>query len=137
MYFKYHMRFVFKVKLPLPSSQMMDFVFLLPEGQESGQFCIYQSAWSFPPSYPTALSLFYARHQLVWCSDLHWVRHVSGSLCALISLNKWKVKCLNAGQPWTVPKQCVLSVFLNFNKELLPEDLCTPAHTNPQIKKST
>lgn len=117
MCFKYHMKLVFKVKLPLPSSQMMDFVFLLPEGQESGQFCIYQSSWSFPPSYPTALSLSYARNQLVLCSDLHWVQHNSGSLCVLISLNKWKVKCLKAGQLWAVPKhQCWLFVFLDFNK---------------------
>lgn len=36
--FKYRTRFVFKVKLPLPGSQMMDFVFLWPEGQESGHF---------------------------------------------------------------------------------------------------
>lgn len=108
--YKYYMKSVFKVELPLPSSQMMDFVFLLPEGQESGHFCIYQSTWSFPPSYPRALSLSYARNQLVWCSDLHWVRHNSGSLCALISLNKWKVKCLKVGQLWGCSKTSVLVV---------------------------
>lgn len=115
--FKYHMKFVLRVKLPLPSSQMMDFVFFLPEGQESGQFCIYRSAWPFPPSSPAALSMSYARNQWVWCSDLHGVRHNSGSLCVLISLNKWKVKCLKAGQLWAVPEhQCWLFVFLDFNK---------------------
>lgn len=36
--FQVAVKFVFKAKLPLPSSQMMDFVFLLPEGPESGHF---------------------------------------------------------------------------------------------------
>lgn len=95
----------------------MDFVFLLPEGQESEHFCIYQSAWPFPPSSPAALSLSCARTQWVRCSDLLGVRPNSGSLCVLISLNKWKVKCLKAGQLWAVPKHwCWLFVFLDFNK---------------------
>lgn len=80
---KKYIKFVFKVKLPLPSSQMMDFVFLLLEGQESEQCCIFQSSGPFPPSYPTALSVSYARNHLVPCSDLHCVKHNSGSLCAL------------------------------------------------------
>lgn len=86
---------------------MMDFVFLLLEGQESGQFCIYQSAWPFPLSYPTVLSVSYARNHLVQCSDLLCVKQFWKPLCVLISLNKWKVKYLKAGQLWAVPKhQC-------------------------------
>lgn len=66
-------------------------------------------------------------------SDLHQVRHNSGSLCMFISLNKWKVKCLKAGQLWVVLKhQCWLFVFLDVN--FLPEDLCTSAHAAPTSK---
>ena len=50
-----------------------------------------------------------------------------------ISLNKWKVKCLKAGQLWVVLKhQCWLFVFLDVN--FLPEDLCTSAHATPTSK---
>lgn len=114
---------------------MMDIVFLLPEGQESGQFCIYRSAWPFPPSYPTTLSVSYARNHLVQCSDLHGVKHNSGSLCVLISLSKWKVKYLKAGQLWVVPKHpCWLFVFLDCNKGALAR---RPLHScsYPQITK--
>ena len=118
VYCKHHIKIVFKVRLLLPSSQMMDIVFLLPEGQESGQFCVYRSAWPFPPSYPTALSMSYARNHWVQCSDRRWVKHDSGSLCVLISLNKWKVKYLKAGQFWAVPKHQCWLFFWILTKEL-------------------
>lgn len=86
---------------------MMDIVFLPPEGQESGQFVFISLHGHFLPPTLVALSVSYARNHLVQCSDLHWVKHNSGSLCVLISLNKWKVKYLKAGQLWAVPKhQC-------------------------------
>lgn len=84
---------------------------------------------------PTALSVSYARNHLVQCSDLHWVKHNSGSLCVLISLSKWKVKYLKAGQLWAVPKHpCWLFVFLDFNKGALAR---RPLHScsYPKLQK--
>lgn len=108
-------------------------------GSREWALCIYQSTRSFPSSYPRALSLSWARNQWVWRGDLHWVRHNSGSLCALISLNQWKVKCLKVGQLWGCPPNINVGClfFWIFTKELLPEDLCTPAHRtpNPRITK--
>lgn len=57
-------------------------------------------------------------------------------LCVLISLNKWKVKYLKAGQLWAVPKHhCWLFVFLDFNKGALARRPLHSCPYNPQIIK--
>lgn len=86
------------------------FCFPSARGSREWALCIYQSTRSLPSSHPRALSLSQGRNQWVRCSDLRWVRHNSGSLCALVSLNEWKVKCLKVGQLWGCPQTAMLVV---------------------------
>lgn len=115
--FKYHRAFAFKVQLPVPSSQMMDFVFLLPKGQWSRQFGIYQCSVTISSLLPDCPFSPVLPRPVPWPS----IRpDDSGSLCVLISLKKWKVKCLKAGQLWPVLRhQGWLFVFLAFSQKSL------------------
>lgn len=120
----------------MPSSQMMDFVFLLPVGQWSGQLGIYQcnvTISSLLPNCPPCLRREISRSRAVTSTG----PDNSGSLCVLISLKKWKVKCLKSRTAGARSETSRLIIcFSGFSTtELLPGDLCTHAHAKPELQK--